>query len=107
MAGSVLRNGFGYRLAWLFGLLKWCIPTGMATLLDEMLWRKDFDKLGYIPTGIATLLDEMAEGVGFEPTEGLHLRLISNQVHSTTLPPLQISARVDGEGWKYTEHRLF
>ena len=84
MAGSVLRNGFGYRLAWLFGLLKWCIPTGMVTLLDEM-----------------------AEGVGFEPTEGLHLRLISNQVHSTTLPPLQISARVDGEGWKYTEHRLF
>ena len=26
--------------------------------------------------------------VGFEPTVGLPLRLISSQVHSTTLPPL-------------------
>ena len=52
-------------------------------------------------------LSEVAEKVGFEPTEGLHLRLISNQVHSTTLPPLQISARVDGEMRKYTEHQLF
>ena len=34
------------------------------------------------------LLDNMAERVGFEPTVGLHLRLISSQVHSTTLPPL-------------------
>ena len=32
----------------------------------------------------------MAERVGFEPTVGLHLRLISSQVHSTTLPPLQM-----------------
>ena len=31
----------------------------------------------------------MAERVGFEPTVGLHLRLISSQVHSTTLPPLR------------------
>ena len=30
----------------------------------------------------------LAERVGFEPTVGLHLRLISSQVHSTTLPPL-------------------
>ena len=31
----------------------------------------------------------MAERVGFEPTVGSHLRLISSQVHSTTLPPLR------------------
>jgi len=35
---------------------------------------------------------KLAERVGFEPTVGLHLRLISSQVHSTTLPPLR-SAR--------------
>ena len=27
--------------------------------------------------------------MGFEPTVGSHLRLISSQVHSTTLPPLR------------------
>ena len=32
----------------------------------------------------------LAERVGFEPTVGLHLRLISSQVHSTTLPPLRL-----------------
>ena len=31
----------------------------------------------------------LAERVGFEPTVGLTLRLISSQVHSTTLPPLR------------------
>ena len=31
----------------------------------------------------------MAERVGFEPTVRLHVRLISSQVHSTTLPPLR------------------
>ena len=30
---------------------------------------------------------QMAEGVGFEPTLGFPLSLISSQVHSTTLPP--------------------
>ncbi len=30
-----------------------------------------------------------AERVGFEPTVGLRPRLISSQVHSTTLPPLR------------------
>ena len=34
----------------------------------------------------------MAERVGFEPTVGLTLRLISSQVHSTTLPPLRTKA---------------
>jgi hypothetical protein len=31
----------------------------------------------------------VAERVGFEPTVGLRLRLISSQVQSTTLPPLR------------------
>ena len=34
----------------------------------------------------------MAEKVGFEPTVRLPVRLISSQVHSTTLPPLRESA---------------
>ena len=34
----------------------------------------------------------MAERVGFEPTVRLPVRLISSQVHSTTLPPLRESA---------------
>ena len=33
-------------------------------------------------------IDLLAERVGFEPTVDLRLRLISSQVHSTTLPPL-------------------
>ena len=32
----------------------------------------------------------LAERVGFEPTVRSHVRLISSQVHSTTLPPLLI-----------------
>ena len=35
------------------------------------------------------VLFDLAERVGFEPTVGSHLRLISSQVHSTTLPPLR------------------
>ena len=31
----------------------------------------------------------MAEEVGFEPTEGFHLRRFSRPVHSTALPPLR------------------
>jgi hypothetical protein len=31
----------------------------------------------------------VAERVGFEPTDALRHRLISSQVHSTTLPPLR------------------
>ncbi len=33
----------------------------------------------------------MAEREGFEPSVGSPLRLISSQVHSTTLPPLRVS----------------
>jgi hypothetical protein len=41
----------------------------------------------------------LAERVGFEPTVRSHVRLISSQVHSTTLPPLQIrSSRIAARG---------
>src|ERR1700760_1898666 len=39
----------------------------------------------------------VAEGVGFEPTVGLLLRLISSQVHSTTLPPFQLRRKTATE----------
>ncbi len=49
-------------------------------------------KVGELLCGIQKRFDkspfDLAERVGFEPTVGLHLRLISSQVHSTTLPPL-------------------
>ena len=38
-------------------------------------------------TGLIELI--LAERVGFEPTVPLTVRLISSQVHSTTLPPLR------------------
>ncbi len=39
----------------------------------------------------------LAEREGFEPSVGLHLRLISSQVHSTTLPPLQMTILLFGD----------
>ncbi len=36
-------------------------------------------------------IDYLAEKVGFEPTLGLTLGLISSQVHSATLPLLQVT----------------
>jgi len=49
----------------------------------------------------------MAERVGFEPTVGVNLRLISSQVHSTTLPPLRGRAlyRVQGPFGMACYHR--
>ena len=38
-----------------------------------------------------------AEGVGFEPTVGLHLRLISSQVPSTAQPPFLCEAEEHSE----------
>jgi hypothetical protein len=35
----------------------------------------------------------VAEGVGFEPTVALRLRLISSQVPSTTQPPFQLGVK--------------
>ncbi len=37
---------------------------------------------------------DLAEREGFEPSVGLTLRLISSQVHSTTLPPLRTERRL-------------
>ncbi len=42
----------------------------------------------------------LAERVGFEPTDALRHRLISSQVHSTTLPPLRKRANYSGGGAK-------
>ena len=39
------------------------------------------------------LFNILAEREGFEPSVGSHLRLISSQVHSTTLPPLRRCGR--------------
>ena len=51
--------------------------------------RKNFTPLGNenAPRGA---FDILAERVGFEPTVDSRLRLISSQVHSTTLPPLRV-----------------
>ena len=38
----------------------------------------------------------MAEREGFEPSVDLRLRLISSQVHSTTLPPLRRAQKITG-----------
>ena len=46
------------------------------------------------------LVATLADGVGFEPTKGLHPRRISSPVHSTALPPILCSrptAPVDDE----------
>ena len=44
------------------------------------------------PSQINDLGSILAERVGFEPTVPLPVRLISSQVHSTTLPPLRVLA---------------
>ena len=52
----------------------------------------------------------LAERVGFEPTDGLPHRLISSQVHSTTLPPLHMMAfynnPVFGRGFRHKVNPL-
>ena len=40
--------------------------------------------------GLVTRFSWVADGVGFEPTEGLHLRRFSRPVPSTTRPPVQV-----------------
>ena len=47
----------------------------------------------------------MAERVGFEPTVVLPLRLISSQVHSTTLPPLRDSKPASIARFSGCQHR--
>ena len=43
----------------------------------------------YRRANLLSLLKVLAEREGFEPPVELPLRLISSQVHSTTLPPLR------------------
>ena len=52
-----------------------------------------FDSQKKTPHGKPCGVD-LAEREGFEPSVGSPLRLISSQVHSTTLPPLQIRFRL-------------
>ena len=42
----------------------------------------------------------LAERVGFEPTVRLPVRLISSQVHSTTLPPLRVAKIISLRGMR-------
>ena len=42
----------------------------------------------------------LAERVGFEPTVRLPVRLISSQVHSTTLPPLRVTKIISLPGMR-------
>ena len=59
-----------------------------STPLD--VFGNDFgNKTVVLPQGLIKPLT-LAEREGFEPSVGLTLRLISSQVHSTTLPPLRI-----------------
>ena len=55
--------------------------------------------LALASSGFAILLKtnslRMAEGVGFEPTVGLPLRLISSQVPLTTQPPFRYVDFID------------
>jgi hypothetical protein len=49
-----------------------------------------------LPQGLLSRLEVfvLAEREGFEPSVVLPLRLISSQVHSTTLPPLRVRFRL-------------
>ena len=49
-----------------------------------------------LPEGLLSRFEGfvLAEEEGFEPSVVLPLRLISSQVHSTTLPPLRIRFRL-------------
>ena len=50
------------------------------------------NKKGPVNITLILKLDNLAEGVGFEPTLGLLLSLISSQVPSTTQPPFRTNA---------------
>lgn len=49
----------------------------------------DFGNEGVVLPPTLVIPIDLAEREGFEPSVGLTLRLISSQVHSTTLPPLR------------------
>jgi ABC-type thiamin/hydroxymethylpyrimidine transport system permease subunit len=51
------------------------------------------NKAAALPQSLIKLL-ALAEREGFEPSVGLTLRLISSQVHSTTLPPLRTEGQL-------------
>ena len=53
-----------------------------------------FGNKGVVSLQTLVISIDMAERVGFEPTVPLTVRLISSQVHSTTLPPLRTETQL-------------
>ena len=67
-------------------------PKGkLADLNFEQILTPPLDYFSGAKTRKALLV---AEREGFEPSVGLTLRLISSQVHSTTLPPLRTEGQL-------------
>ena len=54
-----------------------------------MTWRDSLGIGEFLSESPENGKPELAEGVGFEPTVALRLRLISSQVPLTTQPPFQ------------------
>ena len=71
----------------LYGRKRTISAKKKAALQDS--FGNDFgNKTVVMPQTLVIPID-LAERVGFEPTVLLTVRLISSQVHSTTLPPLR------------------
>ncbi len=67
-------------------------PKEKATPWDG--FGNDFGNKGAVSLQTLVIPIDLAERVGFEPTVPLTVRLISSQVHSTTLPPLRIEPQL-------------
>src|SRR4249919_2203797 len=101
LAGSLMRSDLICRIA----ILSRSSPKETGTRISDMAVGDEGGKCGVYPSRVATAhmpickrrpkapraFAHLAERVGFEPTVRLHVRLISSQVHSTTLPPLRWS----------------
>ena len=59
-----------------------------------MVLGNDFGNKGVVSPQTLVIPIDLAEREGFEPSVGLTLRLISSQVHSTTLPPLRTEGQL-------------
>ena len=66
--------------------------TGCGDSSGGQTYRWFADSCDPRQTGVGGGKMNLAEGVGFEPTNGLPRLLISSQVHSTTLPPFRVGA---------------
>jgi hypothetical protein len=75
-------------------------PAGENSLAHVILWVVLWVAVGHYSYSFyfsGTYYDLLAEREGFEPSVGSHLRLISSQVHSATLPPLRRGAMLAQE----------